>query len=88
MKNINQITSIKTLREIANTYNAQQINQCLKSQISHQTNECAFTGAQTEVVNALARAGVVRQLVDDGASLSEATRELGRRMRNVIELKA
>lgn len=83
-----QIASIKNLREIASEYNARQINQCIYDQIDKQSNNCKVTGENTEVVNALARAGVIRQLIDNGASLAEATRELGRRMRSAIAMNS
>lgn len=86
MNNTNQSPNMKSLRFIANEYTSSQINQCINEQISDQANKCNIDGETADVVNALARAGVIRELIDNGLSLTEATRELGRRMRSVAEM--
>jgi len=85
MQKQNPLTSIKVVRDIASVFNPEQISQCLENQIRNETNECGIYGEHIDIVNALARAGTIRQLVENGASLTEATRELGRRMRRITE---
>jgi len=87
MNNTNQLTSVKALRRIAIAYTTEQINQCLNDEISEQTNNCNLQGDSVEIINALSRAGVIRELIDNGLSLPEATRELARRMRYLVKLK-
>ena len=86
MNTINQIIDIKSVRELARVYDTEQLTLCIDEQIAGQTNGCEISGDNTQVINALSRASVIRQLMDKGASLPEATRELGRRMRRFIEL--
>ena len=81
MKALNQVSDIKTVRELAQLFNAKQISKCIDDQIETQSNDCEITGENIDIVNTLARAGVIRQLTDSGSSFQEAVRELGRRMR-------
>ena len=72
---------IQNIRQLAEEFTSNQLDQCQNEQIQDHTNSCKLTGETTEILNGLARAAVIRKLIDEGASLPEAMRELGRRMR-------
>jgi len=79
-----QVSHIKQLRSIAMEFQTEQLTKCLDEVIAGHKNSCGLYGEKTELINTLARAGVVKQLVNDGASYAEAIRELGKRMRSFI----
>ena len=84
MNTLNQVSEIKNVRELAQLFNTEQISKCIDDQIETQSNSCEIFEDNIKALNTLARAGVIRQLLDKGVSLPEATRQLGRRMRNEI----
>lgn len=84
MNKTTEKNNIKQLRNVAREFQAEQLTKCLDEVIAGQQNSCGLYGEQAELVNTLARAGVVKQLVNDGASYAEAIRELGKRMRSFV----
>ncbi len=74
----------KELRKLVEKYSAQKLEACIAQQVAKGESECGVAGSSDdEVVAELSKAEVVRELMDEGRSFSEALRELGRRIRNV-----
>ncbi len=73
----------KELKKIVEKYSVQQIETCILQQVEKGENECDIDDGSDEVITALSKAEVVRELMDQGKSFSEALRELGRRIREV-----
>ena len=75
--------SIKEVRELAARLSAEEIESCIHHQLDEGHNPCAPDEQAEEAMNVLAKAEYVRHLMDRGQTLSEAIRELGRRIRAV-----
>ncbi len=74
---------IKEIKELAKKFTAEQLEGCISQQIQKGDNIC-LRGVQTEeVINELSKAEFVRDLMDRGMSMSDAVRELARRIRLV-----
>lgn len=73
----------KELKKLVEKYSPQQLENCILQQISKGENECNIVSENDQVVNALSKAEVIRELMDEGRTFSEALRELGRRIREV-----
>lgn len=85
---------MRVVRELADRYSPDQLEQCLISEIetgqnaclSH-INHCGGPCCDQEVVNILAKAQVVREYMDaHHAPITEAIRDLGRRIRALQEV--
>jgi hypothetical protein len=74
---------IKNIREIAKKYTPEQIEGCISKQIETGKNICLTDATSEKIINELSKAGVVRELMDQGMDLADALRELARRMRLV-----
>lgn len=72
---------IKEIRELAKKYSREEIEGCITSQIEEGANICHPGGRTEQVVNELAKAGFVRDIVDKGTPLGEAVRLLAERIR-------
>ncbi len=74
----------KELRKLVEKYSAEKLEGCIAQQLAKGENECSITDTtEDEVIAELSKAEVVRELMDEGRSFSEALRELGRRIRSV-----
>ncbi len=73
----------KELKKLAEKYSPDQLESCIRQQLAKGANECELVDADDEVIAALSKAGVVRELMDQGRTFSEALRELARRIRAV-----
>lgn len=73
----------KELKKLVDKYSVQQLETCIVQQLEKGANECDLVDPADEVVNELSKAEVVREMMDQGKSFSEALRELGRRIRDV-----
>jgi len=73
----------KELKKLVERYSPAQLESCIHQQLSKGENECELIDATDEVITALSKAEVVRELMDEGRSFSEALRELGKRIRAV-----
>ena len=73
----------KELKKIVEKYSVDQIESCIRQQVDKGENECNVADGSDEVITELSEAEVVRELMDQGKSFSEALRELGRRIREV-----
>ncbi|WP_456381968.1 DUF6952 family protein [Persephonella sp.] len=75
--------NIKEIKELANRFTKEQLENCILQTVQDGKNECEIDGDTLEVVNTLAKAQTVRELMDSGMSQMEAIRELARRIRQV-----
>jgi hypothetical protein len=71
------------LKKLTGKYTAEQITSCIQQQLAKGENACEVVDEEDEVIAALSKAGVVRELMDEGRTFSDALRELGRRIRAV-----
>lgn len=73
--------NIREIKELASKFTPEQLENCILQTIQDGKNECEITGDVEEVVNTLAKAQTVRELMEQGMSQMEAIRELARRIR-------
>lgn len=76
-----QKIDISEIRELAQRFSVQDLEWCMTQQIQVGENTCKPTGNHMEIINELAKANFVRELVEKGTPLNEAIRELARRIR-------
>ncbi len=80
------VMNIKEIKELAKKFTPEQIEECIDQtlKIGKPTLEgCEVTGDTMEVLNTLAKAETVRELMEQGMSEVEAIRELARRIRRL-----
>jgi hypothetical protein len=77
----------KELKKLVEKYSLPQLESCIAQQVSKGENECNIIDGDDEVIVTLSKAEVVRELMDEGRSFSEALRELARRIRAVYGKK-
>ena len=75
--------NIKEIKELSVKFTKEQLELCILQTVEEGKNECEIDGEVMEVVNILAKAQTVRELMDQGMSQMEAVRELARRIRKV-----
>jgi predicted RNA binding protein with dsRBD fold (UPF0201 family) len=74
----------KQLKKLTEMFSAGQIQTCIRQQLDKGENSCDVVDETDEVIAALSKAEVVRELMEQkGLRFSEALRELGRRIRAV-----
>jgi len=73
----------RELKKLAEKYTPKQLASCIKQQLERGENLCEIVDQTDEVITALSKAEVVRELMDKGLKFSDALRELGRRIRAV-----
>ena len=78
-----QDIDIKEIRELAKKFTPEEIETCIKQQLEAGTNVCEITGPTEYVIGELAKAEVVKELMGKGMTLTDAVRELARRIRLV-----
>ncbi|MBI3345017.1 MAG: hypothetical protein HY028_09230 [Gammaproteobacteria bacterium] len=71
------------IRALAQRFSPDEIEACIREQLDEGANVCEPSGRTEEIVGVLAKAEFVKVLVAKGATLPEAMRELGRRIRAV-----
>ncbi len=71
------------LKKIVDKYSAQQLEACIRQQLEKGENACDIVDETNDVITELSKAEVVRELMEQGMSFSDALRELGRRIRAV-----
>jgi hypothetical protein len=74
---------IKEIRELAKKFTPEQIESCIAQQMHEGANICDISGPTEYVINELSKAGFVRDLMDKGMSMTDAVRELAKRIRLV-----
>jgi hypothetical protein len=73
----------KELKKLVEKYTPDQLEFCIRQQLDKGENQCEIVDQTDEVIAALSKAEVVRELMDRGMKFSDALRELGRRIRAV-----
>ncbi len=73
----------RELKKLAGKYSPEQLETCIRQQLEKGENACEIVDETDEVITALSKAEVVRELVDGGLTFSEALRELGKRIRAI-----
>jgi hypothetical protein len=71
------------LKELAKKFTPEQIEGCITQQIETGENICLTDENSDKIITELSKAGVLRNLMEEGMSLADALRELARRMRLV-----
>ncbi len=74
---------IKEIKELAKKFTLEQIESCIPQQMQEGTNVCDISGPIEHVINELSKAGFVRDLMDKSMSMTDAVRELAKRIRLV-----
>jgi hypothetical protein len=74
---------IKEIRELAQRFSPDQIEQCIGQQLETGANVCLRNESTEKVINELAKAQFIRELTEQGMALPDALRELARRMREI-----
>lgn len=72
---------IAEIRALAKRYDAGSIEHCMELALANKANPCYLADEADEVVNVLAKTGFVLELIQQGKTLNEAIRELGKRIR-------
>ncbi|WP_029519789.1 MULTISPECIES: hypothetical protein [unclassified Persephonella] len=78
--------NIKEIKELAKKFTPEQLEMCIDQtlKIGHPTLKgCELSGDVMEILNTLAKAETVRELMEQGMTEVEAIRELARRIRRV-----
>ncbi|MGK7913360.1 MAG: hypothetical protein AB4050_18055 [Synechococcus sp.] len=79
--------NILAVKELAQSYSAQQLEQCLSSEISEGHSYCQLshqTTSRETAIDSLAKAQVVRAYMEsEQVPLNDGLRELARRMRSL-----
>ena len=73
----------KELKKLVEKYSQDTLEACIFQQLAKGANECELIDSTDEVITALSKAEVVRELMDQGMTFTGALRELGRRIRAV-----
>jgi len=73
----------KDLKKLIDQFSAEQLETCIHQQVEKGENACNIVDETDEVIAALSKAEVVREMMDQGMTFSGALRELGRRIRAV-----
>jgi len=74
---------IGEIRELAKHFDAASIEQCMELALQNKPNPCYSAGDLEDIMNVLAKASFVKAQQEQGESLAEAIRELGKRIRAV-----
>lgn len=78
---MNQAMHIPEIRDLSKRFDAGAIEQCIELVLQNKLNPCYSAGGQEEVMNVLAKANFVTEQIEQGKTLAEAIRELGKRIR-------
>jgi len=76
--------NINEIKELAKKFTPEQLENCITMAIEQKEGHiqvCDISGEVLEVINTLAKAQTVRELMEQGMSEIEAIRELARRIR-------
>jgi hypothetical protein len=75
----------KELKKLAEKYSPEQLETCIRQQLEKGENACDLVDETDEVITALSKAEVIRELMEQGRTFSEALRELGKRIRAIYQ---
>jgi len=73
----------KELKRLTEKFTLEQLEACIRQQVEKGENACDIVDEHDEVITALSKAEVVRELMEQGMTFPNALRELGRRIRAV-----
>jgi hypothetical protein len=73
----------RELKKLIEQFGVAQLESCIRQQVDKGGNACEVVDQDDEVIATLSKAGVVRELMDEGMTFTEALRELARRIRAV-----
>ncbi len=73
----------KELKKLIETFSVEQLEACIRQQLEKGENACNIIDETDEIIATLSKAEVVREIMDEGRTFSDALRELGRRIRAV-----
>lgn len=76
-----QRIDISEIKKLAGMFSAQDLELCINQQIEQGQNLCKSGDHTEQIINELAKASFVRALVERGSTLSEAVRDLAKRIR-------
>lgn len=76
---------IAEIRALAKRFDAAAIDQCMTLALENKPNPCYAAGELEEVMNVLAKTSFVTAQIAQGQSMAEAIRELGKRVRSLID---
>jgi len=74
---------LKEIKELSKRFSPEEIEGCITQQIETGQNICLRDESSERIINELAKARFVRDLIEKGMSLPDALRELAARMRQV-----
>ncbi|MFZ5998404.1 MAG: DUF6952 family protein [Nitrospirota bacterium] len=75
--------STKEIRELAKRFTPEQLEHCIHQQLETGANVCIDSRPDDEIINELAKAEFVSEQIAKGVNLSDALRELAKRIRQV-----
>jgi Family of unknown function (DUF6952) len=78
-----QDAAVREVRELAKRFTPEEIEACIKQHLEEGTNICEVRGEIEKVIGELANAQFVKELMGKGMSVTDAVRELARRIRLV-----
>ncbi|MBF0345281.1 MAG: hypothetical protein HQL06_13760 [Nitrospirae bacterium] len=78
-----QHVQLKEVRDLANRFTPQEIDTCITQQLQEGINECKMGLTTDHVINELSKAEFVRKRMEEGVTLTDAMRELAKKIRNV-----
>ena len=76
------------IKALVEKYSPEQLETCIGQQLEKGENLCNVVDQTDTVIAELSKATVIRELMGQGMSFSEALRELGRRIRAVYGSEA
>ena len=76
-----QSINIKEIRELASRFEVNMIDQCMQLALENKDNPCYSGGDSEQIISVLAKTNFIQKLMQQGLSLSNAMRELGKRIR-------
>ena len=76
------------IKELVEKNSPEQLETCIAQQLEKGENLCNIVDQSDKVIEELSKAAVIRELMSQGMSFSEALRELARRIRAVYGSEA
>lgn len=74
---------MKEIRELAKRFTPEQLEHCINQQLETGANVCIDSRPSDEIINELSKAEFISEQIAKGVSLSDALRELAKRIRQV-----
>lgn len=81
MSEVKNHIDIKEIKRLASQFSIDEIDSCINQQLREGSNVCKITGTTDYIISELAKAEFVKQLMSEGIPLTDALRELARRIR-------